>query len=153
MVYLRVLGKNMLILSSMERITDLLEKRAVHTSNRSQLPTVELSVSVFESRCSTSLTLYLEVAWVGISLRCLTVIDGDNIGALSINILTSWPFQDIIPSCKRKRVSSSPNSKTTLSSGSSTCAREYHYPLPFALIPAFMKAFRNGHYAYHVRIR
>ncbi|TEB29676.1 cytochrome P450 [Coprinellus micaceus] len=42
MVYLRVLGKDMLILSSIKRITDLLEKRAVHTSNRSQLPTVEL---------------------------------------------------------------------------------------------------------------
>ena len=89
-----------------KRVTDLLEKRAVHTSDRSQLPTVDLLVFAFMPCCVADCIADVEREWIGILLRCLTVVDGGTIGAPSTSILTRWPFQGTIPSCKRKQASS-----------------------------------------------
>ena len=66
MVYCNVLGKHFLILGSLRRISDLLEKRSSNYSDRMRMPML-LELYVLDSSHLKNVQIFVE--WDGISPR------------------------------------------------------------------------------------
>lgn len=101
MVYFEVLGQPFLVLDTLERTTDLLEKRSSNYSDRMRLPMlIELCVHLLHSTETNSLIHSLStLEWAGTSTwRCYPITTGGgDIVVRSTNIFMEMLYRSTSP--------------------------------------------------------